>query len=80
MVRDWQCAKNVSFVHVPRDSESGQLKADKHAKHALNINTSSTNNMQIQQRIITHSFDESECSDNEDETISMKLVTTRRST
>lgn len=45
-------SKNVSWVHVPRDSESGRLIADKHTKHALNINTLSTNNMKIQQRII----------------------------
>ncbi|CAC5380838.1 rnhA [Mytilus coruscus] len=71
---------NVSWVHVPRDSESGQIEADKLAKNALNIRTSSTNNMQSQQQITMHTFDESECSDNEDETIPMKLVTPRRST
>ncbi|CAC5380615.1 unnamed protein product [Mytilus coruscus] len=71
---------NVSWEHVPRDSESGQIEADKLAKNALNIKTSSTNNMQSQQQITMHTIDESECSDNEDETIPMKLLTPRRST
>lgn len=71
---------NVSWVHVPRDSESEQIEADKLAKNALNIKTSSTNIMQSQQQITIHTIDESECSDNDDETIPMKLVTPRRST
>ncbi|CAC5393426.1 unnamed protein product [Mytilus coruscus] len=37
---------NVSWVHVARDSEIGQIEADKLAKLALNIKTSSVNTIQ----------------------------------
>ncbi|CAC5356138.1 rnhA [Mytilus coruscus] len=70
---------NVSWVHVARDSEIGQIEADKLAKLALNIKTSSVNTIQANDQSTVNVCNNIEWSDDEEETIPMKVATPRRS-
>ncbi|CAC5385436.1 rnhA [Mytilus coruscus] len=70
---------NVSWVHVARDSEIGQIEADKLAKLALNIKTSSVNTIQANDQSTVNVCNDIEWSDDEEETIPMKVATPRRS-
>ncbi|CAC5410594.1 rnhA [Mytilus coruscus] len=70
---------NVSWVHVARDSEIGQIEADKLAKLALNIKTSSVNTIQANDQSTVNVCNDIEWSDDEEETITMKVATPRRS-
>ncbi|CAC5417862.1 rnhA [Mytilus coruscus] len=70
---------NVSWVHVAHDSEIGQIEADKLAKLALNIKTSSVNTIQANDQSTVNVCNDIEWSDDEEETIPMKVATPRRS-
>ncbi|CAC5413151.1 rnhA [Mytilus coruscus] len=70
---------NVSWVHVARDSEIGQIEAGKLAKLALNIKTSSVNTIQANDQSTVNVCNDIEWSDDEEETIPMKVATPRRS-
>ncbi|VDI04165.1 Hypothetical predicted protein [Mytilus galloprovincialis] len=68
----------VTWAHVARDSEIGQIEADKLAKLALNIKTSG-NTVQANNNSIVNVCNNIEWTDDEEETIPMKVTTPRRS-
>lgn len=69
---------NISWVHTPRDSEPGQIEADKLAKCALNIKTdSSSNTIQVPQQTTQNECTDAILSDDDSETIPMKVATPR---
>ncbi|VDI13452.1 Hypothetical predicted protein [Mytilus galloprovincialis] len=67
----------VTWAHVARDSEIGQIEADKLAKLALNIKTSG-NTVQANNNSIVNVCNNIDRTDDEEETIPMKVTTPRR--
>lgn len=56
---------NVSWVHINRDSEVGQIEAVRLAKRALNVKTPVSSSAPLRLQNVGHTCDEIECSDDD---------------